>query len=189
MLIEVEQKFPVSDPSALERQLAALGAVHRETVLQVDDYFAHPQRDFARRDEALRLRRVGPLNYITYKGPKLDSTTKTRREIEIQLAAGEQAAADANSLLTALGFARVAEVRKRRTHSTLRWQNREVSVALDQIAELGHFVELEIVTDQADMASAQACIASLACQLGLTNSERRSYLELLLELPKRGQTP
>jgi adenylate cyclase, class 2 len=189
MLIEVEQKFPVSDPAALERQLAALGAKQGETVVQVDDYFAHPQRDFAKSDEALRLRRVGPLNYITYKGPKLDAVTKTRREIEIPLAAGEQAAADAGSLLTALGFARVAEVRKRRMHSTLRWQNREVNVALDQIAELGHFVELEIVTDPADVETARACIASLASQLGLTNSERRSYLELLLESPKRGSTP
>ena len=84
MPIEVEQKFPVADRAALDRQLAALGFVPRDAELQVDQYFAHPARDFARTDEALRIRRVGQFNYITYKGPKLDATTKTRREIEQQ---------------------------------------------------------------------------------------------------------
>ena len=69
-----------------------------------DRYFAHPSRDFARTDEALRLRRIGEFNFITYKGPKLDATTKTRREIEIGLADGQQAATDAAELLAAIGF-------------------------------------------------------------------------------------
>jgi adenylate cyclase, class 2 len=184
MPIEVEQKFQVADVPGLERQLIALGVHEQETMIQVDCYFAHPQRDFARTDEALRLRRVGELNYITYKGPKLDATTKTRREIEIPLAPGPQAATEAASLLEALGFTRVAEVRKRRIHSKLRWQDREISVSLDHIAELGDFIELEIVTHQDDMAAARECLDSLAGRLGLANSQRRSYLELLLDARK-----
>lgn len=180
MSFEVEQKFRIADLPALERELAALGGKHHETVEQVDCYFAHPARDFARTDEALRLRQVGELNYITYKGPKIDATTKTRREFEIALAAGAQSAADAASLLESLGFTRVAQVRKRRIHSTLRWQNREVGVALDHIAELGNFVELEIIAKAADVEQARDCIASLASRLHLSSSERRSYLELLL---------
>jgi adenylate cyclase, class 2 len=184
MPIEVEQKFYVADPSGLERQLTALGGEERETTIQVDCYFAHPERDFARTDEALRLRQAGELNYITYKGPKLDATTKTRREVEIALAPGPQTAAKAASLLEALGFSRVAEVRKRRTHSKLRWQDREIGVSLDHIVELGNFVELEIVTNRDDVAAAQGCLASLASRLGLASSQRRSYLELLLDARK-----
>ena len=184
MPIEVEQKFPVADLDGLQRHLTALGLEQQETVNQADCYFAHPLRDFARTDEALRLRQVGELNYITYKGPKLDATTKTRREIEIPLASGTTAATEAASLLEVLGFTRVAEVRKRRIHSTLRWQDREISVSLDYIAELGDFVELEIVTSQQDMAAARECLSSLASRLGLTNSQRLSYLELLLEARK-----
>jgi adenylate cyclase class 2 len=180
MSIEVEQKFRVFERSDLERRLAALGGKHRATVDQADCYYAHPTRDFARSDEACRLRRVGERNYITYKGPKLDATTKTRREIEISFADGNQAAADAASLLEALGFTGVAEVCKRRTHFTLPWQNREIDVSLDHIAELGDFVELEIVAEPSDVGQARDCIASLAKELGLKDSLRSSYLELLL---------
>jgi adenylate cyclase class 2 len=180
MVLEVEQKFPVSDLASLKSKLADLGAVHRETVAQVDCYFAHPARDFARTDEALRLRQVGQLNFITYKGPKLDTTTKTRREIEVGLAAGQQAAAAAAELLEALGFSRVGEVRKRRVHSTLRWQDREIGVSLDEVASLGTFVELEIMANERDVDQARGLLASLANHLDLSNSERRSYLELLI---------
>jgi adenylate cyclase class 2 len=180
MSIEVEQKFRVADLNGLEQQLAALGLSHPETVVQVDSYFAHPARNFAQTDEALRLRRVGDLNYITYKGPKLDATTKTRRELEIPLAAGRQAGTDAADLLQALGFSPVAEVRKRRAHGAINWQGRQVEVSLDHIAELGNFVELEIVTSEGGVALARECLASLAIQLGLSGGERRSYLEMLL---------
>ena len=109
MAIEVEQKFRVDDLAALQRRLAELGARPGETQIQVDCYYAHPTRDFAATDEALRLRRIGPSNYITYKGPKLDETTKTRREIEIPLPAGGAAAAQAAELLEVLSFRKVLE--------------------------------------------------------------------------------
>jgi adenylate cyclase, class 2 len=180
MAIEVEQKFRVADRQALEQRLAALGAKMLETVEQVDRYYAHPSRDFAQTDEALRLRRVGHDNYMTYKGPKLDDTTKTRREIEIPLAADEAVADDAGKLLQALGFGPVAEVRKFRTPWTLDWQGQSVGISFDQIRELGDFIELEIVTSKRDMATARDAIGSLATHLGLTRGERLSYLELLM---------
>ena len=184
MAIEVEQKFRVADVAALERQLAALGALRGETELQVDSYFSHPQRDFASTDEALRLRRVGLRNYVTYKGPKLDAVSKTRREIEIELPLGELAAGDAGVLLEARLFRRVADVYKRRVHFTLPWQDREIGVALDHVEGLGDFVELEIMADDPGVERARNAIGSLAGRLNLSNSERRSYLELLLAGPK-----
>jgi adenylate cyclase, class 2 len=78
----------------------------------------------------------------------------------------------------------VAEVHKRRRALALRWQGHDVEVALDQVERLGTFVELEIVSDQVGLDAARACLASLAAELQLISSERRSYLELLLE--KRG---
>ena len=72
MKYEVEQKFQLADPAAIESRLQALGVVAREPVEQHDTYFAHPARDFSKTDEALRLRRVGSERYITYKGPKIE---------------------------------------------------------------------------------------------------------------------
>lgn len=180
MPIEVEQKFRAPAGDALADQLISLGARRAATEVQIDCYFAHPQRDFARTDEALRLRRVGPRNYVTYKGPKLDTTTKTRREIEIELPAGDEAAADAVELLEVLSFRPVAEVRKSRVPYTLAWEGQEIGVSLDRVEGLGGFVELEIVADEENLDAARGAISSLAERLKLSDAERRSYLELLL---------
>ncbi|HEU5115398.1 MAG TPA: class IV adenylate cyclase, partial [Isosphaeraceae bacterium] len=80
---EVEIKFRAADHRALAARLIALGAEASEAQEHEDLYLAHPSRDFARTDEALRLRRVGDQNRVTYKGPKLGGPTKTREEIEV----------------------------------------------------------------------------------------------------------
>jgi adenylate cyclase class 2 len=180
MPIEVEHKFPISDAADFQRRLAALDPTPGETESQSDQYFNHPSRDFATSDEALRIRRIGSQNFFTYKGPNLDRTSKTRREIELELAAGQQAAADAAAMLSELGFKPVAEVRKQRRHAIVDWQGQQVLVALDEVDGLGSFVELEIVTSDEHVEAARQCLLALAGQLGLANAERRSYLELLL---------
>lgn len=185
MAMEVEQKFPVPSLDAVRESLSKLGATVGDPRVEIDLYYRHPARDFAATDEALRIRRVGPTGFITYKGPKLDSTTKTRREIDLPLAQGLQGADAWQDLLEALGFAPVAEVRKRRWKAHVAWVGRSIEVSLDQVDEVGTFVELELVTSAEDVEAAKACIAGLAGRLGLSGSERRSYLELLLR--RRGE--
>ena len=180
-MLEVEQKFPVQDLDDLVLRLTSFGSSLGPAELQVDRYFAHPARDFARTDEALRIRSVGPRNWITYKGPKLDATTKTRREIELLLADGSQSAQSFGELLVALGFKPVADVRKFRRKSAINSQGSSVEVVVDEVEGLGTFVELEVMATPEDVGAAQAAVASLAQQLALSTSERRSYLELLLE--------
>jgi adenylate cyclase class 2 len=182
---EVEQKFRVADPVALERRLAAAGVVFQPPREQRDLYFAHPCRDFVVTDEALRLRRSGEDVAITWKGPRIDRATKTRREIELPLAPvavmadGATAIARWTELLEALGFRRVREVAKRRRPGVVTWAGRAVEVAVDAVAGLGDFVELEVQAAEADVAAARECITALARELGCGESERRSYLELL----------
>ena len=187
-MYEVELKFRVADPAAIERRLIGLAARFRDPIEQVDRYFAHPCRDFARTDEALRLRQVGDDVAITWKGPRIDSAAKTRRELELGLAAvaasGQGAGAATTdrwtTLLEALGFRRVRDVAKRRRPARVPWQGAEVEVALDSVAGLGEFVELELLARQGEVPLATACIQSLARELGCADPERRSYLELLL---------
>jgi adenylate cyclase class 2 len=52
---------------------------------------------------------------------------------------------------------------------------------LDEVEGLGAFVELELAADESGLEEAKSRIASLALELGLSDSERRSYLELLLD--------
>ena len=180
MKIEVEHKYRVTDLADLQRRLIELKATIAAPQSQVDTYFAHPARDFAVTDEALRIRRVGERNYVTYKGPKLDQATKTRREIELPLEPHDAGAAAFGELLAALGFRHVREVAKERRRVEIPWQGRHVDGALDDVAGLGDFFELELAVDEADVSAAKHCLASLAERLELRDGERRSYLELLI---------
>ena len=183
MRYEVEMKFPVADMATLEGRLTGLGASIAAAQPEVDMYFSHPGRDFAQTDEALRIRRKGPANFITYKGPKIDAATKTRREIDLGLPPGEETAQAWTGLLDAMGFAVVGEVCKLRRKTYLDWQGHCVELSLDDVERLGTFVELELIVKPEGIEAAKACIASLAGALGLEGTERRSYLELLMELP------
>src|SRR5205085_570940 len=109
-----------------------------------DQYFNHPARDFGRTDEALRLRRVGDQNFITYKGPKIDAATKTRRELELPLPSGSDVGGRFSELLLTLGFISAGTVFKVRHPGILAWSGGQVEVALDEVTDLGSFIELEI---------------------------------------------
>lgn len=188
MQFEVEQKFSVADLAAVAANLRELGASSRDPVVQVDRYFSHPARDFSQTDEALRLRQIGEQNFITYKGPKIDRVTKTRQEIELPLAAGASSAVQWTMLLQSLGFQPVAEVRKKRQAMDLTWLDAPIEIALDQVDGVGSFVELESLADESGLADAKSRIHSLAAALGLSDTERRSYLELLLAERARRET-
>ena len=185
MHFEVEQKFRVESHEPVLAVLAAQGVAIDEPVEQTDCYYRHPQRDFAQTDEAFRLRSVGEQNFLTYKGPKLDQETKTRLEEEVRLADGPEARESCDAIIRHLSFEPVATVTKQRRIATTARRGQTAEIALDDVAEIGQFVEIEISveTDAADdtaMNTAKQALADLAQELGFTDVERRSYLELLL---------
>ncbi len=182
MSYEVEVKFRVPDPSSLTERLQAIGAEGGPTVSQADLYLAHPSRDFAQTDEALRLRQDGSRNYITYKGPKRGGPTKTREEIEIPYESGDDARKQLGRLFERLGFRPVADVRKYRQPFYLRFENRDLTIVLDQAEGLGSYAEVEaIAADDADLPAAQGAVLALGRELGLIEVEPRSYLRMTLE--------
>jgi adenylate cyclase class 2 len=182
-------KFPVADFRELEARLAGLEAAPPGEREDLDQYFNAPDRDFARTDEALRLRRIGSANFVTYKGPKLDTHTKTRTEIEIPLAPGDAAARDFTQLVQHLGYRPVAAVRKKRRLFHLERDAFDLEVCLDDVEGLGRFAELEIRAGEERLEAARAILFDVARTLGLGASERRSYLQMLLEKKARAGTP
>jgi adenylate cyclase class 2 len=184
MHFEVEQKHRIEDPGAFVAELQAWGVVLGDAVAQSDKYFQHPSRDFAQTDEALRIRTVGKASFVTYKGAKVDATTKTRRELELPLAATDPGGRQFAELLAALGFKPAATVRKQRRPFHVSYRGSDVEGALDDVEGVGHYVELELSADDAGLEAATKTISSLAAELQLGPTERRSYLELLLDQPK-----
>ena len=103
------------------------------------------------------------------------------RSLETKAAAGAEATLAAwGELLEALGFRRVWEVLKRRRRSEVSWQGSTIEVAIDTVAGLGDFLELEILASAAEIPLAVSSLQSLAAEIGLGQPERRSYLEMLL---------
>jgi adenylate cyclase class 2 len=180
-MLEVEIKFPVDDLAALGDRLKERRAEFKSRLGECDYYHNAPHRDFAKTDEALRIRETGDSNYITYKGPKRDSDTKTREEIEVPLAAGQDVAGNMVKLLETIGFRQAAIIRKWRDQYRLKWKGFEVVIALDRVRDVGDYVELEIMAPEDQYETARAAVIDLGKELGLARPERRSYLELWME--------
>lgn len=180
-MLEVEMKFRIEDVAAFRSRLEALPVTALPTERHVDTYFRHPVRDFAATDEAFRCRVVDDQAWLTYKGPRLDGTTKSREEIELPLANAE-GAREFGTMAERLGFSAVREVRKTREGWQIDDGGQSLTIALDTVPGLGTYCELEVIVAQASQFDgARERVMGLAERLGLRDTERKSYLCLLLE--------
>lgn len=181
-MIEVEVKAKINSFSEMEEKLDEIGAIKSKKEFQEDIYFNSPIVDFAKTDEALRIRTTkqnDDINiFITYKGPKIDKESKTRKEIEMAI----EDAKKASGIFEEIGFKKVMAVRKNRQYYA--YENFEIT--LDDIEGLDPYMEIEIALDDGeDYSEAQNSIFELFERLGVTDGfERTSYLELLENLYK-----
>lgn len=176
-MIEVEVKAKVSNFNEIEKKILKLGAVKTKEEFQEDLYFNSPIVDFAKTDEALRIRTTKNKNveniFITYKGPKLNKQAKTRKEVEMEI----EDKFKAKDILESIGFKQVRAVRKNRQYFKL--ENFEIS--LDDVEGLPPYMEIEItLPDNTDFNKAQDSIFNLYEKIGITTDfETTSYLELI----------
>jgi pantoate--beta-alanine ligase len=177
-MLEVEMKFRVDDTAALAAKLAKWKRLPDRK--EVDHYFNAPDRDFARTDEAFRIRSVGNKNFVTYKGPKTDTVPKTRFELELPLADGPAAADEWKEFLDRLGYRLTGIVRKSRRSYSQKVNGFEVQATIDTVEELGTFAEIEVVVEEANLPEARKVVIGIADRLGLQDREKRSYLNQLL---------
>jgi len=170
--MEVEAKFRSPGNDKLEKALTRLGAKKVFSGSMEDIYFVHPARDFGRTDEALRLRRTEADSELTYKGPRMPSTTGKSRE-EITLKVSDPLAAQ--RIVERLGFKEGFTVTKRRDS----YIYDKLRIELDLVDGLGEFVELEVLTESPERSL--ALLESVTNELGLDRPEPLTYLELLLK--------
>jgi adenylate cyclase class 2 len=179
-MLEVEVKYRLPDPAAMEARLRAWGARLVADHAEADHYLNAPDRDFARTDEAFRLRRIAEANLLTYKGPRKDSSSKTRPEVEVTCPPGAAVAEAFLKLFAHLGYHPTAVVRKRRRIYEWARDGFTIHACLDEVDGVGRFVELEIVADDTRYEAARAVVLQIAVELNLGPTETRSYLEQLL---------
>jgi adenylate cyclase class 2 len=185
-IFEVEVKVAVDDKRVMQKKLIESGAEVLNSEVQIDIYFEHPCRTFVETDEAVRIRTKSPLEdegpstsqdlkELTYKGPKIDKTTKTRIEYSVGIDDADQLTA----ILESLGFTPLTKITKRRTFFELRG----ITITIDDVEGVGLFLELESIAYQKkEMESAKRVIFELLDELGIDAKEtiRDSYLEMYL---------
>ncbi len=170
-MLELEVKAALSD-DALERlRRLDLALVDQQT--HVDTYYRHPCTDYVATDEALRIRRSDDKTIITYKGPRLSRETKMREEHELTA----NSFTEARAVLQSLGFIEVATVEKIRQ----RFKRDALCVAIDDVKDLGRFIEIEVLLEEDEAESAEDQIFTFLEEIGVRRDDttRESYLELL----------
>ena len=183
---EVEVKIAIDSYDEMEQRILNVGAEKINREVQIDSYYDHPCRTFQDTDEALRVRSRQPLGKeeadsrnglveLTYKGPKIDSTTKTRIESSAML----NDSVEITSILENLSFKLVANVTKKRQFFSLP----SITISIDDVEDVGLFMELESVVKIKDVDHARENIFTLMEKLGLDPSQsiRESYLELYMK--------
>lgn len=169
-MLEIEIKSYCDNREDVLQRIISRGGRFKERAIEHDIYFNHPCRDFAITDEALRIRVIDKRTILTYKGPKIGDTTKTRFEEEVLFDNLESM----QTVLLRLGFTMVDEVVKKREIYCIN----DVDICVDEVVDVGSFVELEKLGE--DKEKIEKELFALAEELGLHRFETRSYLELKL---------
>ena len=185
-MIEVEIKIKIKDALSLQNSLQKLGFLKGNLVKESDIYFDNQDHQIKKSDGALRIRSSENFtfgqeaHFLTYKGPKLDQVSTTRKEVEIQI----EDAKKGKEILTSLGYCLDYPVIKTRQYYHLD----QITACLDQVENLGAFLELEVVVStECERQKALECLLLLLQKLGYHSEEivRTSYLSMLLSKTER----
>ncbi len=163
--MEVEAKFRLKE-GVLEK-IEGIARLYEDKE-EIDVYLSHPCRDFAKTDEALRIRQEKRIK-VTYKGPKIDAETKSREEVNVEVSSFNETL----RLFEFLGFKKFRTVKKRRKIYRLEG----AIICVDSVEGLGDFIEIEV---EGGLEKKEE-IFRIAGMLGYSRDEsiRLSYLELL----------
>jgi len=193
-MIEVEIKVRISDPELMRKKFEETGGSYQFSLLHEDTYFNMPNglRNFELTDEALRLRKSvefkpnnGEKNrkinyYLTYKGKKLDNSTKTREEIDLSIESLEKM----REILGILGFQEVLTVKKERELYNFEFKDYKILALIDFLPILNqYFVEVEYLTDSKDQIEVSQEVLFdflLNFEIQKEDSIKKSYLELVI---------
>jgi adenylate cyclase, class 2 len=181
---EIELKFPVADPEALQSRLPRLG-FHLETprTFEHNTLFDTPARDLRAKRQILRLREYGGIHTITHKRIDDSNSDSSRYKVRIET---ETTVADPQALaeiFAQLGYQPAFVYEKYRTEYSIfdPTTNTTPHLVIDE-TPIGTYAELEGPTDWIDRTLAELNIDHAIC---LTDS----YGKLFLDWKQRTASP
>jgi predicted adenylyl cyclase CyaB len=174
-LVELEAKYRVPDPASLDQKLKLLGFRSTAPVTQRDEYYDTRDKTLEALDYVVRLRRIGTEAICAIKGPRNWTPRQEYSRIELEFEAK-----NLQSVLQELdqrGLSRTWYFEKRRT--SYRKEQSAVRIELDEIPEVGFFIEMEGPFDEARHVAGK--LSSM-----LVGPERKNYAEIFRDF-KRNQ--
>ncbi|KZK90470.1 CYTH domain protein [Pseudovibrio sp. Ad46] len=175
-IYEVERKYAVADLEVIRSQLEARGAVPFTLGnTEQDIFYDLADRRLANNNQQHVLRVMRPSGRALWisKGPGPDKC------ISMDMADADQT----NAMILSLGFEEVERLEKKRDIYFLG----KFHITLDEVPDLGRFVELAIMTDDADMLSQhEQEIGELANSFNLSSNalQTQSYRAMQQALKK-----
>jgi len=179
--IEIEIKLPLPDEAiAGLREKLDRQAVLVKTSRQVDEYYNLSHRDFMAPQypvEWLSIRQRGDKTILNYKHWYPENTEVVTYCHEYETAVHD--AASIKLIFAALDIRPLVIVDKQRTIYNL---NDEYEIVIDDVKDLGYFMEIEALKNSADPNITRAKLLALAESLGCdpTKLDLRGYPYLLL---------
>jgi len=188
-MIEAELKASVRDADRLHEQLRRFAAPE-QSVYQ-DTYYDWPGGELSRTGRELRLRTVQTSSQkrslVTYKEAAVDRVSGSKPEHETQVT--DPGAID--TMFSGLGLEHYVVFEKRCTNYRFSAHGRAMLATVVIVPELdGTFIELETITDQADIAAALADIRAVLSDLGITDDDltTEQYTDAVLRQRHRAGT-
>ncbi len=169
---EIEAKIEVDGFESVAAVLQSLCGDCLHEIHQVDTYFVDAAGLLAKNDCGLRIRRQwidGQHSaFVTFKGAKVGGPYKSRPEFETGIDNAEMT----RKIFESLGYEKRITVEKKRTV----WHLDDCEVCLDEVPQLGCFVEVEGDSD--------AAIAGVLEKLNLQNEPvlKRGYASMTAAL-------
>ena len=183
-MVEVEIKLPIADNAHVADKLLQLQFVKTGHVCEEDVYFDNESQQIRTNGDALRIRKITDLHaetsetVITFKGKKIDTVSMSRRELETSV--GDKNVCE--GILEALGY---YPVEPRVITDRQEFARGRMHACLDRVKDLGVFLELEIVIDEAESKdTALQQIEDVLTTLGyaLADTTRNYYLSMLQQV-------
>jgi len=172
--MEIEVKLKVQDSKDIKQRLENKGVKFSEPAKQVDYYFKQKGKEMEPQCKGsflIRTRDSGGRHFLTYK----ELTGFTGEWIEYET--GVESIEEMNKILRAIGYTNLLTMTKIR-HSG---KYEGLTICLDDINELGEYVEIEAIDD--DPAAAKERIMQFINSLNLKNVtiEQRGYPQIIFE--------
>ena len=162
---EIEVKVKLDNPTDLIKKFKELGCVLSEPITQKDTIFLSKEMKEYKIEEGtiiLRLREQNNKTIFTLKQQKKNALESREHETIIENPH------EITAILDLLGYQPLIHVNKTR----IKAKYKDYNLCIDHVEKLGHFAEVELLTDKENSTELQSEMMIFLQKLGIASNQR-----------------